>query len=237
VINLCSLSDFVERKKKSSLGDFGVRKYDDFTGRFFQIDSRWLSGEKYYSWTPYHYSANNPVSFLDPGGKWFSFNNVSEKHGVLLKSTIRSLNRFPEASKMIHFLAVDFRMNIDVTWGDVEDVDNDNSNKNGLGLGMFKDGITTDIDSNIMPFIKQQQNPSITIDLNDLMKFKDDVMLKRLEKTLLEEIIHAFDTFYNIDIEWIHKIKMNKEFRMAYEAEVEIEVEEILQREIDDETD
>jgi hypothetical protein len=25
-------------------------------------------GEKYYSWTPYHYSANNPVSFLDGNG-------------------------------------------------------------------------------------------------------------------------------------------------------------------------
>jgi RHS repeat-associated protein len=56
----------VEKDNESSLGDFGVRKFDDFTGRFFQIDPLW---EKYYSWTPYHYSANNPVSFLDPGGK------------------------------------------------------------------------------------------------------------------------------------------------------------------------
>jgi RHS repeat-associated protein len=51
-----------EKDNESSLGDFGVRKYDDFTGRFFQIDPLW---EKYYSHTPYHYSANNPVSFLD----------------------------------------------------------------------------------------------------------------------------------------------------------------------------
>jgi RHS repeat-associated protein len=54
-----------EKDYESSLGDFGVRKYDDFTGRFFQIDPMW---EKYYSLTPYHYSANNPVSFLDPSG-------------------------------------------------------------------------------------------------------------------------------------------------------------------------
>jgi uncharacterized protein len=38
------------------------RNDDDFTGRFFQVDPLW---EKYYSWTPYHYSGNNPVSFLD----------------------------------------------------------------------------------------------------------------------------------------------------------------------------
>ena len=68
----------VENDNESSLGNnptgwFGVRKsrqvgtktYDDFTGRFFQIDPMW---EKYYSWAPYHYSANNPVSFLDPSG-------------------------------------------------------------------------------------------------------------------------------------------------------------------------
>jgi RHS repeat-associated protein len=55
-----------EKDYESSLGDFGVRKYDDFAGRFFQIDPLW---EKYYGWTPYQYSANNPVSFLDPGGE------------------------------------------------------------------------------------------------------------------------------------------------------------------------
>jgi hypothetical protein len=47
-----------------------ICKYDDFTGRFFQIDPLW---EKYYSWTPYHYSANNPVSYLDPGGTVVDF--------------------------------------------------------------------------------------------------------------------------------------------------------------------
>jgi len=55
----------VEKDNESSLGDFGVRKYDDFTGRFFQIDPQphlcvW---EKNYGWAPYQYSANNPVSF------------------------------------------------------------------------------------------------------------------------------------------------------------------------------
>ncbi len=35
-------------------------------GRFASIDPLW---EKYYSWTPYHYSLNNPVSFLDSDGK------------------------------------------------------------------------------------------------------------------------------------------------------------------------
>jgi hypothetical protein len=57
-----------EKDNESSLGDFGVRKsrqvgtktYDDFTGRFFQIDPLW---EKYYGWTPYLFSYIYPVMF------------------------------------------------------------------------------------------------------------------------------------------------------------------------------
>jgi len=76
------LSDDVEKDNESSLGDnptgwLGVRKYDDFTGRFFQIDPLW---EKYYGWTTYHYSANNPVNFLDPGG--MKLNVFFDKEGT-----------------------------------------------------------------------------------------------------------------------------------------------------------
>ena len=54
-----------EKDIESNLGDFGVRKYDNEIGRFTSIDPLW---EKYYSWTPYHYCSNNPVSFLDVTG-------------------------------------------------------------------------------------------------------------------------------------------------------------------------
>jgi RHS repeat-associated protein len=51
----------------SSLGDFGVRKYDNEIDRFTSIDTLW---EKYYSWTPYHYCSNNPVMGSDGSGLW-----------------------------------------------------------------------------------------------------------------------------------------------------------------------
>ncbi len=54
-----------EKDIESSLGDFGVRKYDEDIGRFTSIDPLW---EKYYSWTPYHYCSNNPVMGSDPSG-------------------------------------------------------------------------------------------------------------------------------------------------------------------------
>jgi len=68
----------VEKDNESSLGDFGVRKYDDFAGRFFKIDPLW---EKYYGWTPYHYSANNPISRIDPDG----FEPVKKCAGTVLE--------------------------------------------------------------------------------------------------------------------------------------------------------
>ena len=54
-----------ERDAESSLGDHGVRKYDMLTGRFTTIDPLW---EKYYSWSPYQYSLNNPIVLFDDGG-------------------------------------------------------------------------------------------------------------------------------------------------------------------------
>ncbi len=54
-----------EKDAESNLGDFGVRKYEDFSGRFVQPEPLW---EKYVSLSPYVYSANNPLSFLDPDG-------------------------------------------------------------------------------------------------------------------------------------------------------------------------
>lgn len=51
-----------------------MRKYDDFLGRFTTIDAMW---EKSFSWTPYHYCRNNPVSFLDPGGEEWEFKEGS----------------------------------------------------------------------------------------------------------------------------------------------------------------
>ncbi|MEP7219806.1 MAG: RHS repeat-associated core domain-containing protein, partial [Bacteroidota bacterium] len=54
-----------EKDIESQTFDFGVRKYDDETGRFLSLDPLW---EKYRGFTPYHYSGNNPVSGSDGNG-------------------------------------------------------------------------------------------------------------------------------------------------------------------------
>ena len=53
--------------QEGNFADFGVRKYDDNIGRFTSIDKLW---EKYFGWTPYQYSMNNPVNAKDDNGQY-----------------------------------------------------------------------------------------------------------------------------------------------------------------------
>jgi RHS repeat-associated protein len=55
-----------EKEPENNLGDHGVRKYDYETGRFNSIDPLF---EKYYGWSPYQYSMNNPIWAKDWNGK------------------------------------------------------------------------------------------------------------------------------------------------------------------------
>ena len=50
--------------------DFGARSYDPSLGRWNTMD---LHAENYYSWSPYHYAANNPLIMTDPDGRdWYT---------------------------------------------------------------------------------------------------------------------------------------------------------------------
>ena len=73
------------------LGDHGVRKYDYDLGRFTSIDPLW---EKYYEWTPYHYSRNNPLSLKDDIGNIdYGFHSgalITEKNVQFYKGTSES---------------------------------------------------------------------------------------------------------------------------------------------------
>lgn len=54
-----------EKDPESLLSDFGLRKYDDQTGRFLSIDPMW---ESFPGQSPYSYSFNSPIVLKDPNG-------------------------------------------------------------------------------------------------------------------------------------------------------------------------
>jgi RHS repeat-associated protein len=58
------------------LADHGVRKYDNSLGMFTSIDPLW---EKYYGWTPYNYTGNNPMMAVDNDGKEWEFTGTEKE--------------------------------------------------------------------------------------------------------------------------------------------------------------
>lgn len=54
-----------ETDRETNSGNYGVRQYDAEVGRFWSTDALW---EKFSSETPYNYSFNNPLRFVDPTG-------------------------------------------------------------------------------------------------------------------------------------------------------------------------
>ena len=62
--------------------DHGARMYDSGLGRWFGMDP--LS-EDYLNQSPYHFSGNNPIVFVDPNGCWFT-HYVDKDYNTLLQT-------------------------------------------------------------------------------------------------------------------------------------------------------
>jgi RHS repeat-associated protein len=54
-----------------NLYDYSARLYDPIVPHFGTVDPL---AEKYYSWSPYAYCANNPVKYIDPTGMSYTYN-------------------------------------------------------------------------------------------------------------------------------------------------------------------
>ncbi len=64
---------------------FGARFYDASLARFLSVDPM---AEKYPAWSPYTYTLNNPLIFLDPDGNKVDLHSYSRTYGCLLGYTV-----------------------------------------------------------------------------------------------------------------------------------------------------
>lgn len=59
-----------ERDSETGLDYFGARYFDSEVGRWTSVDPL---ADKYPGWSPYNYTANNPLNYIDPNGMdWYS---------------------------------------------------------------------------------------------------------------------------------------------------------------------
>ncbi len=93
-----------EKQDQFGLGwlDYGARHYQAEIGRFTKVDRY---AHKYFSLSPYHYGANNPVNFIDINGDSLhvSFDGMSSLH-AFINTVTRGLkgNFSVSLSKMAH---------------------------------------------------------------------------------------------------------------------------------------
>lgn len=70
--------------------EYGARNYDPAVGRFFNIDR--LS-EKYEGLSPYNYTANNPIRFIDVDGEWIDIYDGDNKYRYQMGGGVLMYNK------------------------------------------------------------------------------------------------------------------------------------------------
>lgn len=129
-----------ERDKETELDYSWHRYYNPTLGRFTQVDEKW---EKYPSLTPYQYTANNPLKFIDPNGE--EILDINGKHLTEAQKISLSLQmgyNIQETGSFTPLLTSDLKPDPDFGLG----------NSNGMSVDTYKkefDKVTVRINTRI----------------------------------------------------------------------------------------
>ncbi len=75
-----------EEQEETGWLDYGARMYQPELGRWFNIDPL---AEAYDSYSPYNYTLNNPILYIDPDGQYVDWSNISGKEKRVAKRALR----------------------------------------------------------------------------------------------------------------------------------------------------
>jgi len=76
-----------ERDTETNYDYFGARYYDSELGRWLSVDPL---ADKYFGWSPYNYTANNPLKFIDLNG--MSYEDLEDEGMRVLGRTRNNYN-------------------------------------------------------------------------------------------------------------------------------------------------
>jgi RHS repeat-associated protein len=188
--------------RESCLGDSWVRKYDDGIGRFTCTDKLF---EKYYEWSPFVYSANNPVGFKDDNGLFFKYSGTEQENNKY-KEVILFMCNSKEGKEIVDYLAntngTGLTENVELTFGKVEETGKA-AYTNTIFETVNEQSPKGGIEKDIMP-----KSTKITIDLSKVTGKQD------LANKIIHELIHAFRHYKDPNNQYnkmINKEELKKE--------------------------